>query len=198
MDSKKLHLVLTGLLVLLGIGLLVSAREANSLLESRSNTLANLKASDQATTVQKSQLAKDKRDIATYTDLNNIAKSVVPQDKDQAEAVRQIVKLASQSGISQLSSIAFPASTLGGTTTVKTPNGLTQVAPVKDIPGVYDLQITITQNNATPVPYNDFVTFLQKLENNRRTAQVSSISVQPQPNTNMVAFTLIIDEFIKP
>lgn len=198
MDSKKLHFILAGLLVLLGMGLLVSAREANTLLENRSNTLASLKASDEAMTAQKAQLTKDKKDIATYTSLNNVAQSVVPQDKNQAEAVRQIVKLASQSGIQQLSSIAFPASTLGGAT-VKTPNGLTQVTPVKDIPGVYDLQITITQNSSTEVPYNNFVTFLQKLENNRRTAQVSSISVQPdQKNTNMVAFTLVIDEFIKP
>lgn len=198
MDSKKLHMILAGLLVLLGIGLLVSAREANSLLQSKSNALASLKASDQAATAQKSQLAKDKRDIATYTQLNNIARSVVPQDKDQAQAVRQIVNLASQSGIQQLSSVTFPASTLGGAK-LKTPNGLTQVTPVKSIPGVYDLQITITQNNSAEVPYSAFTTFLKKLEMNRRTAQVSSISVEPdQKNANMVSFTLVIDEFIKP
>jgi len=198
MNSKRLHLILAALLVLLGIGLLISAREANSLLQNKSNTLSSLKASDQAATAQKAQLAKDRQDIATYTQLNNIAKSVVPQDKDQAEAVRQIVNLASQSGIQQLSSISFPASTLGGAK-LKTPNGLTQVTPVKSIPGVYDLQITITQNNSAEVPYNAFVTFLKKLEMNRRTAQVTSISVEPdQKSANMVAFTLVIDEFIKP
>jgi hypothetical protein len=198
MNSKKLHFVLVALLVLLGIGLVVSAREANALLGSRSNTLAGLKASNQATTAQKAQLTKDKQDIASYTELNKIAKSVVPQDKDQAEAVRQIVKLASQSGISQLSSISFPASTLGGAK-LKTPNGLTQVTPVKGIPGVYDLQITITQSSSAEVSYNSFTSFLRKLEQNRRTAQVTSISVEPdQKSANMVAFTLVIDEFIKP
>lgn len=198
MDSKKLHYILAGLLVLLGIGLLISAREANALLESRSNTLASLKASDQAATTQKAQLAKDKQDITTYTELNNIARSVVPQDKDQAEAVRQIVNLASQSGIHQLSSVSFPASTLGGAT-VKTPKGLTQVTPVKGIPGVYDLQITVIQSSSAEVSYNSFTSFLKKLEENRRTAQVTSISVEPNPKSaNQVAFTLVIDEFIKP
>lgn len=198
MNSKKLYFGLIGLLVLLGLGILVSAREANALLENKSKTLATLKVSEQAMDDQKTQLAKDKKDIATYADLNNIAKSVVPQDKDQAEAVREIVNLASKSGISQLSSIAFPPSTLGGTS-VKTAKGLTQVTPVKGIPGVYDLQITVTQANTSEVPYNNFITFLTKLERNRRTAEVSSITVQPdQKNSGTVAFTLVIDEFIKP
>jgi hypothetical protein len=201
MDSKKLYFILLGVLVLLGIGMIASAKEANTLLERQSHTLVSLKANDQQTNEQKSQLAQDKKDIANYSDLNTIAQSVVPQDKDQAEAVQQIVNLASASGIPQLSSITFPPSTLGGTvpSTVKTPNGLTQVTPVKDIPGVYDLEITVTQASTSEVPYNNFISFLQRLEQNRRTAEVTSITVQPdQKNPTMISFTLIIDEFIKP
>ena len=209
MNSKKLYYILIGILVLAGIGLVFSAKEANALLAQQSHKLVALKASDQATSVQKEQLAQDKKDIAMYEDLNTIAKSVVPQDKDQAEAVRQISDLANASGISQLSSITFPPSTLGTTSTaaaasptpaVKTPGGLTQVTPVKDIPGVLDLQITITQASGdSEVSYGNFLSFLQKLEQNRRTAEVSSITVQPDPkNPDMVAFTLVIDEFIKP
>jgi hypothetical protein len=199
MNSKRLYYGLIIVLALLGIGILFSAREANTLLKNQSNTLVSLKANKQAADDQKTQLIQDKKDISTYSDLNTIAQSIVPQDKDQAEAVREIVDLANQSGISQLSSITFPPSTLGGTTAVKTPNGLTQVTPVTNIPGVYDLQITVTQGSLTPIPYNDFITFLTKLEQNRRTAQVSSISITPDgKNPNMIAFTLVIDEFIKP
>lgn len=211
MNSKKLFYILIGVLVLSGVGLVYSAKEANSLLEQQSHKLVALKASDQATSVQKEQLAQDKKDIATYEDLNTIAKSVVPQDKDQAEAVQQIVNLANDSGISRLSSITFPASTLGattptaatpapaGTATAK-PSGITQVTPVKDIPGVFDLQITVEQaTGKDEVSYGSFLTFLQKLEQNRRTAEVSSITVQPDPkNAGQVSFTLVIDEFIKP
>jgi hypothetical protein len=200
MNSKGLYYGLVGLLVVLGLSTLVTAREANVMLENQSKTLVTLKAKNQATINQQTQLVNDKKDIATYTDLNNIAKSVVPQDKDQAEAVREIVDLASQSGISELSSITFPSSALG-TAQVKSNNNpsLTQVTPVKAIPGVYDLQITVTQANTALVPYNNFITFLSKLEQNRRTAQVSNINVQPdQLNPDMVAFTLVIDEFIKP
>ena len=199
MNSKRLNYLLIGLLVLLTAGLVIVAREANMLLENKSKTLVSLKASDLTTSSQQAQLSTDKKEIAKYSDLNTIAKSVVPQDKDQAEAVQEIVNLAADSGIGQLSSITFPPSTLGTTTSVKTPGGLTQVTAVKGISGVYDLQITITQGTDSEVPYSDFTMFLAKLEQNRRTAQVSSITVQPdQKNPSIVSFTLILDEFIKP
>src|SRR5665213_465554 len=165
MNSKKLFYILVGLIVLLFIGILVSTREANLLLENQSTALVALKAKSQATTNQKTQLTKDKKDIATYTDLNIIAKSVVPQDKDQAEAVREIVDLAAQSGIPELSSITFPPSTLGGTSTSSS-NSLTQVSRVAGIPGVYSLSITVTQADPNYVPYSNFITFLSKLEQN--------------------------------
>jgi len=198
MNSKKLFYGLVSLLVLLGVGMVFGVNQASSMLSARSKTLVDLKATDKAMDVQQTQLAKNKQDIAKYQDLNVIAKTVVPQDKDQAEAVREIVNLAKQSGINKLSSIAFPASTLGGTK-VQTSRGLTQVTPVKGVAGVYNLQITVTQANTDPVPYNSFISFLDRLEQNRRTAQVSGITVQPDAkNPNMVAFTLIINEYIKP
>ena len=199
MNSKKVYFGIIGLLIFLGVGIFLSAHEANALLEKQSNILITLKAKDKALNQNQEQLVQDKKDIAKYADLNTIAQSVVPQDKDQAEAVREIVNLAAQSGISQLSSITFPASTLGTGTTISTSDGLTQVTPVKGIPGVFDLQITITQSNDSLVPYNDFTNFLEKLEQNRRTAEVSSINVQPdQTQPNMVSFTLVINEFIRP
>lgn len=196
MDSKKLFYGLIGVLVLLAGGLLFSVYVANTVLQDSSRTLVDLKVDSKVTEQQKVQLVQNKKDIAKYQDLNVIAKTVVPQDKDQATAVREIVNLAAQSGIPKLSSIAFPASTLGAG---KTPKGLTQVTPVKGISGVYNLEITVTQASTNAVSYGSFIAFLSKLEQNRRTAQVSSITVQPSPdNPNLVAFTLVINEYIKP
>jgi len=198
MGVKKVSYGLMALLVVLGVSIVFAVRNADGLLKKASNTLVDLKASDQAAAQQTVQLAQNKKDIKTYKPLDDIAKTVVPQDKDQAEAVREIVNLASKAGIAQLSSISFPPSTLGATKT-KPPGGLTQVTKVKGISGVYDLQITVTQDSTTPVPYTNFVDFLSKLETNRRTAQVSSITIQPDSkNPSTVSFTLVIDEFIKP
>lgn len=199
MNSKKVYYGLCVVLVLLGVGLVISVNEANSLLTKRSNTLVGLKTKIIVMNNQENQLAQNKKEVATYSSLNQIAESVVPQDKDQAEAVREIVSLAAQSGISQLSSITFPASSLGGGASIATTSGLTQVTPVKGIAGVDELQITISQDNTALVPYSSFIKFLSGLEQNRRTAEVSSISINPsQGNPNEVSFTLTVNEFLKP
>jgi hypothetical protein len=207
MSSKKLYFILLAAILLLGAGTLGAVYEADQLLQQRSNVLVGQKAASIAAENQQTQLTKNKKDIAKYKDLNTIAKTIVPQDKDQAQAVLEIVRLAQASNIPRLSSITFPTSTLGakpitGTTTTPAPSGnnkLTQLTPVKGINGVYNLQITVQQSDSAAVPYSTFITFLQNLEQNRRTAQVSNISVTPNSkNPDLVAFTLIIDEYIKP
>ncbi len=203
MNSKRLFYILSGCLALAFIAIVGVAYGANIVLAAQSKKLATAKAQSQDLSNRAEELSKNKNDIVKYAELNKIAESVVPQDKDQAEAVREIVSLASQSGISQLSSITFPASSLGTTglsaTGIKNLSGITQVTPVKGIPGVYDLQITIALADTKTIPYNQFLNFLSRLEQNRRTAQVSSITVTPDTkNTGNVSFTLNLDEFIKP
>jgi hypothetical protein len=199
LDSRKLCFGLIALLILLGAGFIMSTREANALLEHKSAALVNLKAENLAAVDQQAQLDVDKSDVSKYAELNTIAESVVPQDKDQAEAVQEIVNLATESGIPKLSSIAFPPSTLGTGASSGSTKGLTQVSTVKGIPGVYDLQITVSQASGSPVSYANFITFLSKLEQNRRTAEVNSINVQPEDsNPGQIAFTLVIDEYIRP
>ena len=199
MDNKKLGLILAGVASLLGIGLFASVFFANKLLSTKSVELSKLKAQSQVADELQISLRKNRADITKYADLNKIAKTVVPQDKNQAQTVSEIVKIANDSGITKLTSITFPASTLGGTGAAKAQASLTQVTPVKGIAGVYLLPITITQDSNNTVRYAQFITFLQKLENNRRTAQVSSISITPDgKNPNNISFTLIVNEYIKP
>ncbi|MEO6761375.1 MAG: hypothetical protein ABI220_03290 [Candidatus Saccharimonadales bacterium] len=197
MNSKGLYYILTSSLLILLIALIAGGYYSTVILKQQSSDLVDSKTQSAALDLQQLQLIKDRKDVAKYTSLNKIAQSVVPQDKDQAEAVRQIVNLASDSGIKQLSSVTFPSSTLGGGTAKK--DSLTQLEPVLGISGVYTLQITVQQDVENSVSYNTFLNFLRKLEQNRRTAQVSSITVQPDStHPNLVSFTLIVDEYIKP
>jgi hypothetical protein len=202
LNSKRLYFVFVGIIVVL-IGLTIGgAVMADKVFQSKSDELVKQKAESQALSTKQQQLIADKRDIKTYAELSKIARTIVPQDKDQALAVREIAKLAHESGIPRLSSVSFPTSTLGTTasgTPTSSANRLTQLTPVKGISGVYDLQITIQQVQEDSVSYNTFITFLEKLEQNRRTAQVSNIIITPgDKNPDQIAFTLTIDEFIKP
>lgn len=200
--ARQLYYLLIASVILLCLGMFGVAYSTDKILGSQATKLSQLKATSDSVQSQETALAKNKKDIERYKDLNVIAQTIVPQDKDQAEAVREIVNLAAQSGISKLSSITFPTSTLGSATRVPGSNGnanLTQLTPVKGLSGVYQLQITVTQDGANRVPYSSFITFLEKLEKNRRTAQVSSITIQPDTqNSDQVAFTLGINEYIKP
>jgi len=210
MNSKRVYyLMLSIVIILLFGGLFGATYGVNTLLQNRAKQLTDVKVQHSALTTQQESLASAKKQVAQYSDLEKIAKTIVPQDKDQAAAVREIVNLATASGIKQLNSVTFPASTLGtgtvkaGSTTI-TPAagskpGLTQLIPAVGLSGVYQLQITITQSSESKVTYNQFYDFLTRLEQNRRTAQVTGVTLQPDPqNPNVVAFTLIINEFIKP
>ncbi|HSX30996.1 MAG TPA: hypothetical protein VLE99_03705 [Candidatus Saccharimonadales bacterium] len=200
MKAKQLHILLIALLVLGLAGFGAVGYGANKLLSSQAAKLSTLRADSSAADSLQTSLAKNKQDITKYSDLDTIAETVVPQDKDQAEAIREIVNLAGESGIDKLSSVTFPTSELGATGAgAKSNPNLTQLTPVKGISGVYELQITVTQTSADEVSYSAFTNFLSKLEQNRRTAQVSSITVQPDAaKPGLVSFNLVINEFIKP
>lgn len=195
MDTKKLNYLLIASTAILALALVGSGIVANRVLTAKSSQLSKLKAESQVTSDLQGVIKKDKADIAKYSNLNTIAESVVPQDKDQAQTVSEIVKIANESGIAKISSITFPASTLGSPGS----SVLTQVTSVPGIPGVYLLPITITQDTSSAIPYSRFITFLQKLENNRRTSQVSAINIQPDSKVSQnISFTLTVNEYIKP
>jgi hypothetical protein len=217
MSSRRLHTVLIAILILLFVGLIGGVYGVNKLLGSKADTLAAAKAKDQALDQEQVTLEKAKKDVQKYASLNQIVQAVVPQDKNQAEAVQQIVNLAGANGVT-LTAINFPASSLGalpgssasssssssGTAPSSSASGgksgkLSQLTPVKNIPGIYQLPITISNDTAHPVSYNRFIGFLDDLEHNRRTAQVQTISIEPDTsNPSLIVFSLTLNEYTKP
>lgn len=207
---------------LIGISFIGTIVAGNNLLKNSSEELQSLKLKDRLLREQQTALIKAKQDIEKYKDFEQIAKGVVPQDKDQAKAVREIVKLAEQSGI-QLGSVTFSPSELGGgssapssntnqnpdapnantqspSTSTKSP--VTQAKPVENVPGVYSLQMSIEPDTKkTQITYSQLIEFLQKLENNRRTAQITQIKIEPSisdPPSPYLDFSITLNIFVKP
>jgi hypothetical protein len=215
MTVKRLYLGLLGLIGLLLVMLVGGTYAANNLLSQKADSLTALKAKDQALAQQQLKLEQAKRDITKYKGLQEIAHAVVPEDKDQAEAVREIVNIAGSNGVT-LGSINFPTSTLGASstgasasTTTTTPapvpspnsaaNKLSQLVAAKGLPGVYQLTITVASDPQHPASFAPVINFLSGLEKDRRTAQVNSLSLQPVPdNPQLLNFTLTLNEYIKP
>ena len=195
MRSKQVFYVLMTMVILLALGVFGVGVAANAVLVAKSSELSKSKAESEVVSSLQSELTRSKSELTRYNDLNIIAKSIVPQDKDQTQTVREIVKIAQDNGISRLSSVTFPTSTLG--TSVKG-NAPTQVQPVAGMAGVYVLPITVSVNQDNAVTYDQLIAFLAGLEHNRRTAQVTSLTLQPSDKSSNIAFTLTINEYIKP
>lgn len=197
MNSKRLYQILVGCISLIVVGLVVGAYFANSLLQKQSQTLSEQRKQLAVLDGRDIALKRAKSDVVKYQDLAKIAKTIVPQDKSQAQTIGEIVKLADANGV-KLGSFAFPSSTLGdkpGDNNSK----LSQLLKMAGIPGVYGLQIVVQSDSQSLVSYNNFIKFLRALEQNRRTAQVSNITITPNStNPDQISFALTLQEYIKP
>lgn len=184
----------------------------NSLISKQAEKLKVAKTENQLIDQQEVYLNQAKKDVEKYKDLNEVVKSVVPQDKDQAKTVREISKIAEESGIT-LKNISFQSSNLGqATTTTPATNttdtsattqkpaapSLSQVKPIDGIKDVFALEITISNAEKNPVSYDQFIKFLERLENNRRTAHVDEILVKPSDDGRSIGFTLTLNAYVKP
>lgn len=218
MDSKNLRYILMAALglsvVLFGAITLLGL----SLLGKESQSLVDLKVQSQTADAQLSNLEQAKKQVEQYSYFKDVAKSVIPNDKDQAASVIEINDMAQESGI-VIQSITFPASNLGLTTSTvsstaqdatkssSTAKAISQAAPVVGIPGLYSLALTITPDSTITAPskaitYAKMLDFLSRIENNRHTAQITDVSISPANSTSSTSdnlnFTLTINIFIKP
>ncbi len=202
MNSKKLFyvfIVLTGTVIGAGIMAII---QGDKKLSQQNSELTALKIEANSLENVQQSLILAKKDIAMYADIEQITKTVVPLEKDQARTVREIIKLAAESKIS-IASVTFPSSTLGTKATpgAAAPTGgasATQLQKVEGINNVERLEITVTSDTTKPVLYTDLLQFLEKLEQNRRTSQVGNVNIQPDTeNRNRLTFTLLLNVYIK-
>jgi len=217
LTPQKFFYLMTGVNVVLLLAIFGAVYYGNGLIHKQSEKLIAAKTSNQVIERQQIQLTQAIKDVETYSELNDLSKAIVPQDKDQAKTVREITKIAQESGIA-LQQISFPSSNLGdfippppppppsedgssGTATappVATTPPISQLTPAEGISGVFELQIVVTSLESQPVPYGNFVLFLEKLETNRRTAHVKDITVEPTGSGDNVTFVLTLNAYVKP
>lgn len=209
MSPKRFFFGMVGVFVIC-LGLTIGAAAGgNSLLGKQAKKLTQLKIEAKAMEEQQVLLAQAKKDIEKYNELDQTARTVVPQDKDQAKTVREITLIAAANKI-PIKSIDFQASTLGDTPPKTAPTdgdspsstpkvvtpSISQVKPVEGIPGVFTHEIRVTSGGE--VPYKNLIGFLEGLENNRRTAHVSIINLDPSDDGRGIKFTLTLSAYIKP
>lgn len=210
MTSKKVYFIMVGVNVLLASAIIGTVVAGDRLLKKQSDAMIAQKLENAVLEKAQVSLVQAKQDLERYSELQRISKQIVPQEKDQAVTIREIVSLADRAGI-KIGTIGFPSSTLGNAqkkAETKTEGDdkpapalpdITQAKPVAGIKGLLELPITVTSDPTRPTTYNQLITFLSSLENNRRTAQVSQINIQPDSkNPSLLGFTLTLTVYIKP
>jgi hypothetical protein len=200
MTSKRYFYLQVGIFVLLVALIIAGTVGGNNILQNQSRKLSALKLESATIEMQQNALIQAKKDIERYNDLDKISRSVVPQDKDQAKTVREIVQIANQNNI-PIKSISFETSNLGNaqagaSTAAPGQPSVSQVKPVNGIPGVFTLPIQV--ESAGSVGYQDFLRFLESLETNRRTAHVDAINLEPSDNGSNLNFNLTLNAYVKP
>lgn len=206
LTAKRFYYVMIALNCLMFIAVFAVAFLGNNLIKQEATKLTKAKTDNRVINEQQSSLIQAKKDVEKYKDLNEIMKSVVPQDKDQAKTIREISKIASETGVA-IKDIKFQTSNLGQSITPAAGQTdpsktalptISQVKPIEGIKGVYVLQIDISSQDTQPISYTDFIKFLQRLENNRRTAHVNTINVKPLNSGTALTFLITLNAYVKP
>jgi hypothetical protein len=211
-NTKSFRLMLQALLGLSALLFVVLAFAGLSVLSGKSSEVVDLKLKNRTTEAQLSALKVAKAEVAAYAYFKDVANKVIPSDKNQDQAVVEIFKLADESGI-KVEKISFPASELGnpsssapssgsttGTPAAGAKSAISQAKPVEGISGLYSLKVTVEPDNE--VSYESVIAFLKKLENNRRTAQITRVVLDPggsiESGDLAIHLTVELNIFLKP
>lgn len=207
MNAKNLYYTLFGGLVCLILITGLTVYAGTSLMQKSANSLVDAKLDNLEVDTQEISFVQAKKDLEKYKDISALVSKVLPKDKDQARAVSEIYRIGSESNIT-IDRIQFPSSTLGVKTA--TPSGgssssasspaatagITQAKAVDGLKSVLGIDVEIS--SAKDMKYNDMVTFLQKIESNRRSMQIKKISVRPDLDKKVLSFELTVTIFVKP
>lgn len=170
MTPKKMNLVLKGSLVVLALatlgGLYFANQKLTTLALHTTQLKADIEVSNEKLKIYESTQAK----IDQLSYVKDLAAEILPQNENQSAIVAELAEFARRSNL-QTNSIEF-ISTDGKSTATST--GAKTVAPPT---GVAIVPVSFAVSGGAK--YDDVLTFLHYIEDNRRKMQVTQISLTP-------------------
>lgn len=137
--------------------------------------------------------------LEKYSETASVLEEVIPKEKDQARAVREIDAIAKQNGMA-INTLTFPSSDLNKTTAsggTAAPNtAVSQAKPVKGLNGVLGIEVNVELRSQSerPITTDQLLSMLRAIENNRRNMRVTSINFNAGDQTVDIKLTI----FVKP
>ncbi len=217
MNAKRFNYLMMGVLALLVVTGGAVAYFSNQYLQTKAANVASIKAELAGVEAKESTFVRSRNELKQHEELKASIDRILPQDKDQARAIRELFAIAEESGI-RITNITFPTSELGRKTQTAKPqtttegaqpqtqsqatNAVTQAKPVEGISGVLGISASVGFDKAAPnqpITFERFQQFLQKLELNRRTMQVSQVTITPtNQGEGEFDFSVNLTIFVKP
>lgn len=214
MKAQQFNKVMIGFLVLMSLGLIAMLYVGNMLMQKSAVKLVNAKLDGIGYDAQEQTYLRARKDLDKYSDINETIQKILPKTKDQAQAVSELYKIGDETDI-VIERIQFPTSTLGqkktssvspsatkttATTSQTATQAITQAKAVDGMPGVMgiDISINLLPAKGLSIPYDNMISFLQKVESNRRNMQIKQISVNTDTENGGIAFNVTLTIFVKP
>lgn len=175
MTPKKMNKLLIGLISLSIALIAVGLYFANTKLTATAETTAKNKAELEITNAQISSYKITQSKVSSLSYVEELADTVLPAAKDESAIVAELSQFALRSRLSVAEiSFAEPA------TTTKADPKAKSAAPK----GVNVVPISVKLKAGAQ--YNNLLEFLKLVENNRRTMQVTNISITPDEENRAV------------
>lgn len=187
MTPKRVYFILLAVLILTVAGSAGAYYYADRLLAQRATEISRLKAEHDIVELKISNARDAEKKIEELAFVAEIAEQVLPPEKLQSNVLGELVKFASDTGVN-LQSVAFSPTDAKATSNIAN----SQTVPLEGVPGVSTLKTTITISRAR---YDQALSFLEKLESNRRKMQVDSINLSPTDDT--FSASIVLDIYVK-
>jgi hypothetical protein len=232
MNIQKVHKIFLLIFVASIVASAFIVRTAANWLTQSSSELNSIRGELSDLSTKLENIDRQKKVLATQASSVSTLSFVLPKEKDQARALKEIEAIANQANVT-IESVGFPSSTLGsaqtvapkttadttapsttsgtstGATATPTPSKPTKVVsqatPLKDIPGVQSIELSIGAINSKDtsikgVRYDEMLSLLKLIERNRRTMQIRSIGIGQTETAagKTYSLTLSIVIFIQP
>lgn len=164
---KKVFIVMLSALVasvlLTGGGLYMADRY----LADQAETISDLRADDEILSVDLINSQRMREELKKYSYLDEVSDEILPDTKNQSEAILLINTMGKDAGIN-IDSYSFIS-------TVDKPGDKTQTEQLKDAPDILTFPITVKFTSS----YSQIISWLELAEKNQRKMQVSSVNITP-------------------
>lgn len=210
MTAKNFNKIMIGLLCLVITGSAAMLYFGNLLMSKSSGKLITSKLNNIGFDAEEQNYLQARKDLETYSSINQTLQKILPKSKDQAQAVNELYKIGDETGI-MIESIQFPSSNLGSKSSTKSTGSssssssssvgaISQAKAVEGMPGVLgiDVSVSLLPTKGKSISYDSMISFLQKVEQNRRNMQIKQITVYADTINGGVTFDLTLTIFVKP